>query len=117
MSAEAEARRIADAQLAAYNACDLGVFCALFHDDAVLVNLPGQEIVATGMADIRVMYERRFAMPGLRCQVHHRSELGAVAIDRETVYSDGQPPVDILAMYEVTGGKIARIFFIRGGVI
>ena len=117
MSVEAEARRVADAQLVAYNARDMEAYLALFHADAVLVNLPDQTVVAEGLEAIREMYTARFATPGLHCEVHHRSEIGNIAIDRETVHTDGNAPVDILAMYEVTGGKIARIFFIRGGVL
>ena len=115
MTVSAEARAIADAQLVAYNACDMDSYLALFHKDAVLVNLPDQEVVAEGIEAIRVMYEARFKTPGLRCEVHHRSEIGNIAIDRETVHTDGNPPVDILAMYEVVENKIQRIFFVRGG--
>ena len=112
-----EARRIADAQLAAYNARDLDAYLALFHRDAVLINLPDQSVIAEGLAAIRAMYEARFATEGFYCEVHHRSEIGQIAIDRETVHTKAGPPVDILAMYEVTGGQIARIFFVRGGEI
>lgn len=115
MSASAEARAVADAQLEAYNSKDLDAYCALFHDGAVLVNLPSQEVIAEGIAAIREMYTARFQTPGLRCEVHHRSEIGNIAIDRETVHTDGNAPVDILAMYEVTESKIARIFFVRDG--
>ena len=117
MSDSVEARRVADAQLAAYNAQDMEAYLSLFHTDAVLMNLPDQSVIAEGLPAIRAMYETRFATPGLHCEVHHRSEIGNIAIDRETVHTDANPPVDILAMYEVTGGKIARIFFIRGGVL
>jgi uncharacterized protein (TIGR02246 family) len=117
-SASSEAaRRIADAQLVAYNARDMDAYLALFHEDAVLVNLPDQGVIAQGRDAIRALYEVRFATAGLHCEVHHRSEIGNIAIDRETVYTDAGPPVDILAMYEVIDGKIVRIFFVRGGEI
>jgi uncharacterized protein (TIGR02246 family) len=115
MSASAAARAVANAQLVAYNDRDMAAYLALFHDDAVLINLPGQEVIATGLDEIRAMYTARFVTPGLRCVVYHRSEIGPIAIDRETVHTDGQPAVDILAMYEVIDHKIKRIFFIRGG--
>ena len=115
MTVSAEARAIADAQLVAYNACDMDSYLALFHENALLVNLPNQEVVAEGIEAIRVMYEARFKTPGLRCEVHHRSEIGNIAIDRETVHTDGNSPVDILAMYEVVDNRIRRIFFVRGG--
>ena len=115
MSNAAEARKIADAQLVAYNAKDMKSYLDLFHQNAVLVNLPDQTIIAEGIDAIASMYETRFATPGLRCEVHHRAEIGNIAIDRETVYTEGNPPIDILAMYEVVDQKIRRIFFVRGG--
>lgn len=117
MSVEAEARRVANAQLVAYNARDMEAYLALFHADAVLINLPDQSVIAEGLAAIRAMYEVRFAAAGLRCEVHQRSEIGNIAIDRETVHTTANPPVDILAMYEVIDQKIKRIFFIRGGTL
>ena len=86
MSESAEARAIADAQLVAYNARDMESYLALFHQDAVLINLPNQEVVAEGIEAIRVMYEARFATPGLRCEVHHRSEIGNIAIDLSLIH-------------------------------
>ena len=115
MSSSIQAREIANAQLVAYNAQDMDSYLALFHDDAVLVSLPNQDVLAEGIDAIRVMYEVRFAMPGLHSEVMHRSEIGNVAIDRETVYTDDLPPLDALAMYEVVDHKIKRVFFILGG--
>lgn len=115
MSPSEAARNIANAQLIAYNACDMEAYLALFHDDAILISLPEQDMLAAGKDAIRAMYEVRFATPGLRCEVTHRSEIGNIAIDRETVYTDTSPPLDALAMYEVVDRKIKRIFFIRGG--
>ena len=106
MSDSVTARAVADAQLVAYNAQDMDAYLALFHEDATLVNLPGQEVVAAGIDAIRAMYEVRFQTRGLRCDVHHRSEIGNIAIDRETVYTDDKPPVDILAMYEVIDSRL-----------
>ena len=116
MSAPPDARTIADRQLVAYNALDLDAYCALFHAEAELVLLPSQEIVARGLDKIREIYTARFATPGLRCEVHERSVLGRVAIDRETVYMDGEDPLEILALYEVEQGLIVRVFFLRDAV-
>lgn len=117
MTASEQARAIANAQLVAYNAQDMDAYLALFHEDAVLLNLPDQAVIAEGLQAIRAMYEIRFATPGLRCEVTHRAELGNVAIDHETVYTEGNPPLNVLAMYEVVDHKIKRIFFVRGGDI
>ena len=117
MSASEQARAVANAQLVAYNAQDMDAYLALFHDDAVLINLPAQHVIAEGLVAIRAMYEVRFATPGLYCEVTHRAELGNIAIDHETVFTEGDPPLNVLAMYEVVDHKIKRIFFVRGGAI
>lgn len=107
-------RDIAIAQLAAYNNCDLDAFCALFAADAVLTDLPSGQVVAAGIAAIREMYKGRFATPDLHCKVHATNDIGDFAIDRETVYGLPDGPMDVVAMYEVKGGLIQRVFFIRG---
>ncbi len=109
-----DARTIADRQLVAYNALDLDAYCALFHEEAELILLPSQEVIARGRDKIREIYAARFATPGLRCVVHERSALGRVAIDRETVHMDDKDPLEILALYEIEDGLIVRAFFLRG---
>ena len=106
-------RDIANLQLQAYNAKDIDAFCALFDDQAELIDLPSSETIASGIDAIRKIYEGRFSEPDLYCKVHAHSDIGNFAIDRETVYGIADAPVDVVAMYEVMGGKIQRVFFIR----
>ena len=106
-------RTIAIEQLQAYNRCDLDAFCALFAEDAVLIDLPSGQTLASGMGEIRAMYQERFATPGLACRVHATNDIGDFAIDRETVEGLPGGPVDVVAMYEVKQGLIQRVFFIR----
>lgn len=108
-------RDIANAQLAAYNACDLSAFMALFADDAWLEDLPTGQRRATGKAAITEIYRARFGdNPRLYCVVHSTMDLGDFAIDHETVtgLSDGSQ-IDCIAMYEVRGGLIQSVRFIR----
>ena len=63
MSVSAEARAIADAQLVAYNAHDMDSYLALFHKDAVLVNLPNQEVVAEGIDAIGAVSYTHLTLP------------------------------------------------------
>ena len=107
-------RQIADQQLVAYNNHDLDAYCALFHDNATLIDLPSSHVVAEGIEQIRTMYKTRFEIPRIQCKVHSTSDLANFAIDRETVYGLPDGPVDIVAMYEVIDSKIQRLFFIRG---
>ena len=106
-------RDIANQQLIAYNNRDLDVYCALFDDNAEVIDLPGSTTLARGIDEIRIMYEARFSTPDLLCKVHAHSDIGNFAVDRETVYGLPGGPVDVLAMYEVIDDKIQRLFFIR----
>jgi hypothetical protein len=106
-------REIADRQLIAYNARDLEAFLALHAPDAVLTDLPSGRIVARGHSEMRPLYAERFANPKLYCRVHVKLEIAGFAVDRETLYGLPGGPVDILALYEVKDGLIARVFFLR----
>lgn len=107
------AREIADRQLVAYNAGDLDAYMALFAEDAVLVDLPTEAVIAEGAEAIRALYATRFATQGLECRVHARTDIADYAIDRETVYGLPGGPVEILAMYRVQAGRIVWVGFIR----
>ncbi len=108
-------RDIADAQLAAYNARDLAGFMALFADDAWLEDMPTGQRRATGKAAITEIYRARFGdNPNLHCVVHATMDEGDFAIDHETVtgLADGGR-IDCIAIYEVRGGLIRSVRFIR----
>ncbi len=106
-------RDIADRQLDRYNARDLDGFCALFHEDAELWDLPTMQPRARGMAEIRKVYTERFQSTDLHCIVHSTMDLGPVAIDRETVTGIPQGTLEAVAIYHVEDGLIRRVFFVR----
>ncbi len=106
-------RAMAIEQLIAYNDRDLEAFCALFADDAVLMDMPSGQVVAAGMTAIRDVYRERFSNPDLYCKVHASIDIGDFAIDHETVYGLPDGELDAVAMYEVKDNLIQRVFFIR----
>ncbi len=106
-------REIADRQLVAYNAHDLGAFLALHAHDAVLADLPSGQVVCAGRDAMRDLYSQRFANPKLYCRVHVKLEIAGFAVDRETLYGLPGGPIDILALYDVRDGLIRRVFFLR----
>ncbi|UTW55838.1 nuclear transport factor 2 family protein [Kordiimonas sp. SCSIO 12610] len=106
-------RQIADEQLIAYNNHDLEAFCALFHSDAELYDLPSHTLVAKGLDDIRSMYADRFSNKDLRCEVHSKTDLADFAIDRETLSGLPTGTVEIVAMYQVKDDLIHKVYFIR----
>ena len=106
-------RDIAIQQLDAYNKHDLDAFCALFAENAQLIDMPTSNVIAEGMDAIRAIYRDRFSVEGLYCNVHATTDIGNFAIDRETVYGLPDGPLNVVAMYEVIDDKIQRVFFIR----
>ena len=106
-------REIADQQLVAYNHHELEAFCALFHKNAELFDLPSNTRVASGIDMITDMYAKRFSNPDLKCVVHSKTDLADFAIDRETLYGLPDGTTEIIAMYQIEGGLIRKVYFIR----
>ncbi len=106
-------RDVAKLQLKAYNAHDLEGYMELFHGDAAIYDLPSGDLIAEGHDQIRAMYAERFSNEELYCAVTNQMEIGDYAIDREVLTGLPGGQVQVLAMYEVIGGLIKRIFFVR----
>lgn len=106
-------RDLANRQLVAYNARDLDAFCALFADDVIVHDVPTGVATLSGMEAFRANYARRFSSPDLHCEILSRMDLGDFAIDRERVTGVPGAPLDVIAIYEVRGGLIRSVRFIR----
>jgi hypothetical protein len=103
---------IVQAQLDAYNAQDLDAHCACFADDVVSADLNG-EITLRGIDAYRAKYRQVFAdFPKNRVELAGRIVLGDTVIDHERVFRDGVTEAfQVLAIYTLAGGKIARVDF------
>lgn len=106
---------LAERQLAAYNARDLDAFVACFADDVEVYGFPGA-LSLKGQADFRARYAERFKSEGLKAIAVHRAVIGARVIDHERVWLEGpakSEPVDLIVIYTVRDGHIARVDFIK----
>jgi hypothetical protein len=105
---------VAQAQLDAYNAQDLDAHVACFADDVVIADFNGAENLH-GIADYRARYEGVFAQyPGNHAELIGRLACANVVIDHERVSRvAGGPTFDVLAIYTLRDGKIARVDFVR----
>lgn len=102
-------------QLDAYNARDVEAFVGTYASDAALFDFPGGEANAKGLDAMRAQYGAFFAAnPKLHCDVRKRIVQGRFVIDHEHVtgLANGAS-VDAVAIYEVRGGKIRRVWFIQ----
>jgi hypothetical protein len=107
---------IVEAQLAAYNARDLDAFLDTYAEDAQLFEHPAK-LLASGVAQMRGRYAARFAEPNLHAVVTKRIVMGDFVIDHETVtrtFPEGTGTQEAIAMYEVQGTRITRVWFIFG---
>ncbi len=107
---------VVEAQLAAYNARDLNAFLATYAEDAQLFEHPAR-LLASGAAQLRERYAARFAEPNLRALVVKRIVMGNLVIDHERVtrtFPEGTGTQDAIAMYEVDGTLITRVWLIFG---
>ena len=110
---------IVQAQLEAYNARDLNAFLATYAENAELFEHPSK-LLASGMAQLRERYAARFADPILHALVLKRIVMGDFVIDQERVtrmFPAGPGTLDAVAMYEVQGQRITRVWFIFGAPV
>ena len=107
---------VVQAQLDAYNAKDLDALMATYAPDAQQFALHGA-LLAQGHDQIRPRYQERFAEPDLHARLISRSVIGNVVTDVEVVtrnFPEGRGTVEMLCVYEVEGGRIARASFATG---
>lgn len=105
---------IVQAQLDAYNARDLGAFCALFAPDCVLAALNGPE-TERGIDAVRARYAALFAAhPRNHARLLNRIAVADVVIDHEHITRDpGGEAFEAGAIYTIRGGRIARVDFFK----
>ncbi len=106
--------RVAAAQLEAYNAQDLDAFCSFFADDIVVADLNGAENLH-GMEAYRARYAGVFGQhPENRVELLGRLAVRNVVVDHEKVMrSPDAAPFEVLAIYTLRDGKIARVDFVK----
>jgi hypothetical protein len=103
-------------QLDAYNARDLEALLAIYADDAQAYEHP-DTLMATGTSALRQRFSLRFQEPNLHALLLHRIVLGNRVIDYERVtrtFPEGPGTLDLVMIYEVVGGRIARAWTVVG---
>jgi hypothetical protein len=103
-------------QLEAYNARDIEAFMRWWADDAQYYEFP-TKLVANGAAEIKARHEARFGEVNLHGKLIGRMTVGDVVVDQEVVtrtFPEGAGEIDVLAIYQIEHGKIARAWFKMG---
>jgi hypothetical protein len=106
------ATEVVQRQLDAYNRRDLDAFVATYSDDVVVFRMPAPEPALTGKAQLAEFYRtKRFNEPKLRAELLQRIATGNKVIDHERITGLGNDPVEAVAVYEVDGAVIRRVWF------
>lgn len=103
-------------QLDAYNRRSMDEWLAAYHRDAQLRELHGT-LLARGHDEMRARMETRFREPDLHAVLLARIVMGVIVVDRERItrnFADGVGTVDMLCIYEVAEGRIAKATFATG---
>jgi hypothetical protein len=107
---------VVQAQVEAYNARNIDAFLATYTDDVQVFEHPGKLLVS-GATQMRERYTARFKEPNLHATILKRIVMGNYVIDHERVrrtFDDGTGTLDAVAIFEVQGTKIARVWLISG---
>jgi hypothetical protein len=111
-----EVTRPVQRQLEAYNARDIDAFMQWWADDCQYYEFPSR-LLANGADEIRERHVARFQEPNLVGTLINRIAVANVVVDQETVtrtFPEGPGEVDVVAIYEIEGGKIAKAWFKAG---
>ena len=103
-------------QLDAYNARDIDAFMRWWADDCLYYAFPST-LLAEGAEAIRRRHVERFQEPDLHGRLLSRIVVGDVVVDHETVsrtFPEGPGEVDVICIYEVRDGRIAKAWFKSG---
>lgn len=108
--------QVVQAQLDAYNAKDLDALLATYAPDAEQWALGGERL-ARGHAEMRPRFAARFAEPDLHAKLLSRTAMGGIVVDHERItrnFPEGRGTLEMLCIYEVSGGLIRRATFAIG---
>ncbi|HXJ02861.1 MAG TPA: nuclear transport factor 2 family protein [Micropepsaceae bacterium] len=101
-------------QLDAYNAQDLDAYVACYAPDVVVAGLNGS-VTEKGREALRARYAKAFAtFPENKARLVNRMAVGSTVIDHEDVSrGPGKERFEIIAIYTVKDGLIARVDFAK----
>jgi hypothetical protein len=114
MKAASDSEAVVQQQLDAYNAHDIEALMATYAEDAQQFEHPAK-LLASGSVQIRERFLARFAEPNLHALLLKRIVAGNMVIDHERVtrtLPEGTGRLELVAIYEVQNGKIAKAWFI-----
>jgi hypothetical protein len=114
--AQSSPEAIVQTQIDAYNAHDLDAFVATFSADAKVFEHPAKPI-ASGESQLRERYIERFKEQNLHAEIVKRIVMGNIVVFHEKVtrtFPEGPGVLEVVAIYQIENGKIAKLWLIFG---
>lgn len=102
---------LADQQLVAYNAHNLEAFLAPYSDDIEIYELESGKLQTKGKEAMRKQYSFLNNIKTLYCNLVNRIVLGNIIVDHEEIWTEGGSKFYGLAIYEIEGNKILKVWF------
>ncbi|MBP2833019.1 amidohydrolase family protein [Aquimarina sp. U1-2] len=104
--------QVVQRQVNAYNARAIDAFMDTYAENIKIYNFP-DELLMDSKKVMRENYKTKFEkVTNLYCEIKNRIVLGNHVIDREYVRYENKY-VSVIAIYEVTNGKISKVTFLR----
>ena len=102
---------LADQQLLAYNAHNLEAFLAPYAEDIEIYDLQSGELKTKGKEAMRKRYGFLATIKTLYCKLLNRIVNGNIVIDHEEIWAEGGRKFYGVAIYEIKGDKIVKVWF------
>jgi hypothetical protein len=116
MSVSMSPEAVVQWQLEAYNSRDIDALLAIYASDAQIFEHPAT-LLAVGSAALRGRFVARFQEPNLHATLLNRIAMGNIVVDYERVtrtFPEGTGALNLIMIYEVQNGKIAKSWMITG---
>ncbi|UHA73680.1 nuclear transport factor 2 family protein [Paenibacillus sp. 481] len=116
MSNHLTPEQIVQLQLNYYNNQDIDGFVSTYAVDVLIMDHPSGTVSIRGRQQLREVYEQVFANhPNSRAQIKNRMTFAHFVIDLEEVSGRvGREPFEAVAIYEVVGEVITKVWFLEG---
>jgi hypothetical protein len=111
-----EPEAVVQRQLDAYNARDVAALLAAYADDAQSFEHPAK-LLASGSVQLGERFRVRFQEPNLHATLVKRIVMRNIVVDHEKVtrtFPEGPGMLELLMIYDVQNGRIAKAWSIVG---
>ncbi len=102
---------IVNRRMSAYNRHDLGAFMDLYADGIEIFNYPNRSL-GGGRDHLRSIFEPMFQEGAIQVEIHHQIAKDSYVVNHETV-TYGDTTTEYVSIYEVRGGLIRSVRFVR----